>query len=252
MTGSFSERSSRSGLLVFGHRGAKAIAPENTLVAFQVACDAGADGIEFDVQLSSDGVAVVIHDASVERTTNGAGRVADLSLEQLRTLDAGSWFDAAYAKQRIPTLEQVLETFAGKLLFNIELKADVTDADALAHAVARALTRHSDTDSVIVSSFNPLALVSMQREYPNVPIGFLFDEVDHDVTQWALANLDLFAVHPHESLVDAAFMSMALARGWMVNTWTVNEPDRSRQLRDLGISILISDAPYRILSSLRV
>ncbi|MCL7453535.1 MAG: glycerophosphodiester phosphodiesterase, partial [Anaerolineae bacterium] len=120
--------------LNFAHRGASHEAPANTLAAFELAAEMGADGIELDVHLSRDGELVVIHDFSLEGTTNGHGRVGDRTLPELKALDAGSWFDPRLAVQRIPTLQEVIDAVAARLLLNIELKSDSWQDHGLAAA----------------------------------------------------------------------------------------------------------------------
>jgi glycerophosphoryl diester phosphodiesterase len=121
--------------LILAHRGASRIAPENTLVAFCLALEQGADGLELDVQLSRDGVPVVFHDSELSRTTDGRGRISEKTLAELRTLDAGKWFDPRFAGERIPTLEEVFEAFGDRALYNIELKAFGVQDDGLVQAV---------------------------------------------------------------------------------------------------------------------
>jgi glycerophosphoryl diester phosphodiesterase len=133
---------------VWAHRGASALAPENTLAAFRAAEAGGADGLELDVQLSRDGVPVVLHDATVDRTSDGRGAVAELTLTELRRLDVGTWFAPAFAGERLPTLEEVLAWGGRRLRFNIEIK----DA-AAGQAVLQQVRCHPRT-AVLVSSFD--------------------------------------------------------------------------------------------------
>jgi len=128
--------------LDIAHRGASTAAPPNTLAAFEKAIELGADGIEFDVHLSADGVPVVIHDFTVNGTTNGSGRVASLTLVQLKQLDAGSYFDPAFAGERIPTLAEVLEAVGSRLLLNIELKSTSLRDNGLEQAVIAQVEQH--------------------------------------------------------------------------------------------------------------
>jgi glycerophosphoryl diester phosphodiesterase len=137
--------------LILGHRGASAHAPECTLAAFELALDQGADGIEFDVQLSADGWPVVIHDSHVNRTTNGDGPVAKLTLAQLRALDAGEG-------QKVPTLIEVFETFGARMLYNVEIKQSGWRSRGTEAIVADCIRTHGLEKHSIVSSFNPLSV----------------------------------------------------------------------------------------------
>ena len=154
--------------LNFAHRGASYEAPENTLAAFLLAAELGADGIEFDVQLSADGQAVVIHDFNLEKTTDGQGPVALKTLDELKELDAGAWFDPIFAGQRIPTLQEVIDAVGQRLLLNVELKTFSLRDDGLAAAVVRTIEDHHLLDRVIVSSFNPLAVRRVKQLNPRI------------------------------------------------------------------------------------
>src|SRR5690625_6609337 len=112
--------------LIIAHRGASGNAPENTLAAFQLAVEEGADGIELDVHLSKDGELVVIHDDTLDRTTNGTGRVQDKDLDELKTYDAGSWFDSKFASERIPLLQEVIDILPDDVFLNVEIKNSPT------------------------------------------------------------------------------------------------------------------------------
>src|SRR3972149_5202117 len=128
--------------VIFAHRGASACAPENTLAAFQLALEQGAPAIEFDVKLTSDGQVVVIHDQTANRTTDGAGNVANLPLAALRELDAGSWLSAAFRGERIPSLDEVFEALGKKLFMNVELTNYATSFDTLIPKVAHLVKKH--------------------------------------------------------------------------------------------------------------
>ena len=231
--------------LNFAHRGASHQAPENTLAAFLLAIELGADGIELDVQLSRDGQIVVIHDLVLETTTDGAGPVRERTLAELKELDAGRWFDPAYAGQRIPTLQEVIDAVGHRLLLNIELKTASWQDDGLAGAVVQAIGDNHLLDRAIVSSFNPLALRSVVKLAPQIPIGLLYAPglplpLRHP---WARHLLDLDAIHPHHSLVDDKYLPWARERGYRVHTWTVDDPDRMRKLARQGVDIIITNEP---------
>jgi glycerophosphoryl diester phosphodiesterase len=159
--------------IIFAHRGASAHAPENTIAAFLLALQQGADGIELDAKLTADGHVVVIHDQTVDRTTKISGKVGDMPLEALLELDAGSHFDVAFKGEPIPTLEQVLERIGPDVLINIELSNYASPFDDLPEKVAALVKRYHTTDRVLFSSFNPLALRRVQRLLPDVPVGLL-------------------------------------------------------------------------------
>ena len=156
---------------MIAHRGASAYAPENTLAAFQLALRQGADGVELDVQLSADGEVVVCHDGSVDRTTDGHGLVAELSLAQLKQLDAGAWFGQAFRGERIPTLAEVFESLPGGII-DVELKPGALSS-ALPNKVAALITRFNLSERVIVTSFLPHYLSRIHQLLPKQAIGLL-------------------------------------------------------------------------------
>lgn len=233
--------------LVFGHRGAMADAPMNTLAAFALAHEQGAQGIELDTQLSKDGQPIVLHDFTVDATTDGRGAAADFTLAELRRLDAGSWFSPEFAGERIPALDEVLAAFGGKLFINIEVKSRMTSPDALSQAVATCIERHGQLDRVIVSSFDWSLLRRFRALCPQVMIGCLYYKGNVARPPDELAAE---ALHPWHDLVDAASMERARTGGLFVNAWTINDGRRACQLQRLGVNGIITDTPGEILTAL--
>ncbi|HUV89759.1 MAG TPA: glycerophosphodiester phosphodiesterase [Anaerolineae bacterium] len=237
--------------LNIAHRGASAAAPPNTLAAFKKAIELGADGIEFDVHFSADGVPVVIHDFTVDATTDGSGRVADLTLAQLKQLDAGTRFDPAFTGERIPTLDEVLEAvrgrrgWGGELLLNVELKTTSPGDNGLERAVITLVEQHSLSRRVLFSSFNPFSLRRAKRIAPHIPAGLLYDQgLSLPLRRAWLAFLAPHeARHPHYKMVDARYMAWARRRGYRVNTWTVDDPAEMRRLVGLGVNGIITNVP---------
>jgi len=247
-------RSDRANPLNIAHRGASAAAPPNTLAAFKKARELGADGVEFDVRRSADGIPVVIHDPTVDATTDGSGCVTDMTLTQLKGLDAGFTFDPAFAGERIPTLEEVLETVGDELFLNIELKTASVRDDGLAHAVVAQIERHHHDDNVLISSFNPFSLRSVKRIAPHIPVGILYtSDIPLPLRRAWLACLPPHeAHHPEHTMVNARFVARARRRGHQVNTWTVDDPAEMRRLIGLGVDGIITNVPdtlRRILKS---
>ncbi len=159
--------------MILGHRGDKIHAPENTLAAFKLAFKNGADGIELDTKLTADGAVVVMHDLTLDRTTDGHGPLSKLSLPALRELDAGSHFSTEFKGECVPTLEEVFEE-VGKLgVIDIEITNYASPQDALPQRVAELIDRHNLSESVFVSSFHPLNLIRFRRLMPHVPAGLL-------------------------------------------------------------------------------
>ena len=227
--------------LIIGHRGASAAAPENTLAAFALAQEQGADGIELDVQLSADGWPVVIHDSKLERTTNGQGSVQNFSLAQLQELDAGEG-------QPIPTLDEVFETFGPSFLYNVELKTAALRDTGLAAAVADRIQAHHVENQTVVSSFNPLAVRRARRHLTQSTWVAHLSYTSTLKYKYLLAPSQ--AVHPHYRLVDADYMAWAKKMGWRVHVWTVDDPAEAQRLLNLGVHAIITNQPKLIRDSL--
>jgi glycerophosphoryl diester phosphodiesterase len=216
----------------------------NTLPAFQLAAEQGADGIEFDVWLSKDGIPVILHDLEVDATTNGHGRVCDLTLSELKRLDAGSWKGNAFAETRIPTLDEVFSAVGGRFkLINVEIKSDESMVAGVEAAVLGAIQRHRLGEWVIVSSFDPRVLQRFSTLSQDIQIGFLEWE-GTPPEAYGLAKLVRHeALHPHHTQVDEGYMRRATDAGRKVNTWTVNDTAEALRLARLGVNALITDTP---------
>lgn len=228
--------------LIFGHRGASAYAPMNTLPAFELAASQGADGVELDVHFSKDKQLIVLHDFTVDHTTDGKGFARDMTLAQLKTLDAGSKKDPKFAGVQIPTLDEVFQAIGQKLYVNVEIKSETEDTDGVEQAVADCLRRNNMQERVIVSSFNPLALKRFREIMPEVPIGYLYMTDDQPFSE-VMETLPHEARHPHYPMVDQAYMEWAKSKNYRVNTWTVNDPARAVELKRLSVDAIITDTP---------
>jgi glycerophosphoryl diester phosphodiesterase len=239
------------------HRGASARAPENTLAAFREAIRLGADAIELDVQLSADGVPMVIHDETVDRTTDGHGRVAALVSRDLRRMDAGAWFSSRFRGERIPTLEEALECARGRCGLNIEIKEPQgtrrrsrsgahprsgAGPEAVAWAVARAVARSGFRDLLLVSSFSRRALQQARAAMPAVHLGLLASRSLRGLGA-VHRSVRLYAVHPHVRLASPRRARLARRLGLVVLYWTVNDVRLMRRLLALGGDGLMTDDP---------
>jgi glycerophosphoryl diester phosphodiesterase len=220
--------------LIIGHRGASAEAPENTLAAFALALDQEADGIELDVRLSADGHVVVIHDRTVDRTTNARGKVSQLSLAALKSLNAG-------AGQAIPTLDELFATFGPHLLYNVEIKGHALGNQELEIAVADRIAAYHLENQVLVSSFSPLSVHRSRRHLTrNTLVGHI------RFAGWQQLYLHLVpaaADHPHYHLVNENYMAWALKRNRRVHVWTVDDPTDAQRLARMGVHGIITNRP---------
>ncbi|MET0626133.1 MAG: glycerophosphodiester phosphodiesterase family protein [Pyrinomonadaceae bacterium] len=244
-------------LFIIGHRGASAYAPENTRAAFKMAFDEAADGIEFDVRLARDGVPVVIHDATLERTALIPGAVEACTSAMLTQCRVGTWFNLRYpkhaeyyfAEERIPTLAAVFESFGSFLLY-VEMKCEVAARRAaLARAVVELTRAHNFADRVIVKSFEHDSLAEVKRLAPEIRTAALFGR------SWPrplVSGADIIAaaercgadeISLHRSLLRKSTVEEARRRGFEVLTWTVNSPFWLRRAFALGLRAVFTDCP---------
>jgi glycerophosphoryl diester phosphodiesterase len=244
----------RSQPLNYAHRGASHEAPANTLAAFRRAIELGADGIELDVHLSSDGEVVVIHDFDLAATTDGTGAVREKSLSELKELDAGGWFAPAFAGERIPTLQEVIDEVGKNLLLNVEIKTKSLQGEGLAESVVETIVSNGLSERVIVSSFNPLAVQRVRRLEPSIPIGLLYapDQALFLRRAWFRHLLQPQALHPDHRMVDAEYMQWARDRGYRIHVWTVDEPAEMRRLEELGVDLIVTNRPDLLRATLEM
>ena len=228
-------------VLKIAHRGASGTFPENTVCAFRAAIDAGAEMCELDVQLSRDGAIVVIHDETVERTTDGKGEVAELTLEELKRLDAGAKFKGGAVKgERIPTLDEVFSVTSGKCGLNIELKAG-----GLEHQVAQIMQARNALADSIVSSFDWEYLKNIQQLHFNIRVGLLAEEKPVDLMMNAVA-MRAHSINPRWDMVTSDLCKAAHERGLKVYTWTVDADARMRALIACGVDGIMTNYPERL------
>lgn len=230
---------------IFAHRGASAHAPENTLASFNLAVEHGADAIELDAKLSADGQIVVHHDQTVNRTTDGKGRVNELPLAILRELDAGSFFAPEFQGEKIPLLEEVLDGVGRKLFVNIELTNYASPNDGLPEKVAELVKRMKLQERVLFSSFYPGNLQTTARLLPNVPVGLLAEPL---IKGWLARspitlNVSPRIIHPYLADATAGLIRREHARGRRVHVWTVNAPADMRRLFAADVDGIFTDDP---------
>lgn len=234
-------------VLVIAHRGASGHAPENTLAAFKKALALGATFIETDLQLSRDARFVAIHDDTVNRTTNGQGAVRELTLTELRRLDAGSWFGSGFAGERIPTLEEILE-FSRKndVVFYLELKPGGSWGGE--HALIGALREAGEILRAVVISFDAVILANLRKIEPTVMTGLLCEgQFENPIERAVEVGARQLAVRG--DLVTPAMLAQARKRDLQVVCWTVNHPAHIRALIGVGVDGIMSDYPDRLMAA---
>ncbi|MFH8727391.1 glycerophosphodiester phosphodiesterase [Streptomyces termitum] len=233
-------------LTVIAHRGASAVAPENTLVSDEVARRSGADWIEDDVQPSRDGVPYVVHDATVDRTTDGSGPVRSLTSARLDELDAGSWFAPSFAGVRMPTLAAQLadlRTRGGRLL--LEIKGPHSRAEVA--RIVRDVREQRIGKRVMVQSFDPASLRYVRELAPELPRALLRDRLDADPVAVARElGLSAYNISDRGLSARTGVVAELRAAGVAVDVWTVDDPERWRVLAGLGVTGVITDRPAEL------
>lgn len=238
---------------VVAHRGASGYAPENTMAAFRRAVELGASFIETDLQVTRDIQVIAMHDSTLDRTTNGKGPVHLRTLEELRALDAGAWFDSrrcgSFAGERVPTLNEVLR-FATERDVNFYLEIKSGDTWGVEHAVAAALRDLNVSARVVILSFDPSTLDSMNRIDRNIMTGFLCEHPAGDLVKRAV-QIGARQIAPRGDLITSALVDQAHRAGLKVVTWTINDPEQMRHLIAAGVDGIMSDYPDRLAGVLR-
>ncbi|MBG9813719.1 glycerophosphodiester phosphodiesterase [Bacillus endophyticus] len=229
------------------HRGASAYAPENTIAAFDKAVEMKADYIEIDVQRSKDGKLVLIHDTTVDRTTDGSGKVGNLTFKELRNLDAGSWKGEQFAGAQIPTFDEILDRYHGKIGILIELKAPELYPGIEENVAKELKERNLDkpqNEKIMVQSFNHKSMKKMNELLPKVSIGVLTSS-SADTTEQALQEFSTYAdyFNPSYGIVTEDLVNQVHSLGMKIGSWTVRSQEAAAFLLDVGVDAIITDYP---------
>ncbi|EKD54758.1 MAG: Glycerophosphoryl diester esterase [uncultured bacterium] len=230
---------------LIAHRGASALAPENTLSAFQKAKEMGAKWVEFDVMLAACGTPIVIHDETLERTTNGSGRVDDYSYHDLQKLDAGSWFDAHFAGERIPTLIEVVDLLNKQQLFaNIEIKPIAGKEEETVVKVLEIIEQcwQKNKFPPLISSFSRPVLYSVRKHSQTALLGFLLNQWYSD---WEAVcdELQCLTVHVNQRILTLEKSELIKKTGRLLLSYTIDNEKSARQLFSLGVDAIFSNCP---------
>jgi glycerophosphoryl diester phosphodiesterase len=229
---------------IVGHRGASGRAPENTVTAIRLGWQLGADAIEFDVRLTADGYPVLLHDATLDRTTSGAGPLSERTLAEVTSLDAGAWFDPVFAGERVPSLAEALAAVreASTLSWMIELKSLDGPAEPFVERVLAEIAASGAAPMVRLISFDEELLAAARERAPEIPRGMISGD-DPARLLAAAERLDCVAVHAGRRILTAELVAAAHGAGRRVNAWTLNEPSWIRDAVELGVDEITTDLP---------
>lgn len=237
---------------VIGHRGAAAYAPENTLEGIHTAADLGIEWVELDIKLTKDQIPVLFHDEMLDRTTNGHGNIADMTYEDLKNLESGSWFSDSFAGIRIPTLEEALEVLLARDLgVNIEIKPCPGREKETAEVALDMLAQiWDDHDRILISSFSHVALEVAADMAPFMPRGLLLPQDWPDNWLELAQYLEVSSVNINGNEASREQIEDIIDGGFSVLAYTINDPHRARLLQGWGVDAFFSDNPDVILENL--
>ncbi|HEX3000283.1 MAG TPA: glycerophosphodiester phosphodiesterase family protein [Armatimonadota bacterium] len=229
--------------VIVAHRGTSGTAPENTLVAFRRAIELGFTALELDVHRTADGEIVVMHDGKVDRTTDGSGLLSEMTLAQVKALDAGSWKDAEFAGERVPTLKEVCDLVRGRAFTLVEIKDEgITDE------VLRVLQDEKYDDQVAIISFSADNMRRTHELRPDIPAGFLTGKAE-DLALAEEMGMDALCLEYHAATADVA---RALhAKNMVLNVWTMDNPEAVREMAAIGGDFLTSNFPEMARDALK-
>ncbi len=230
----------------YAHRGASAYFPENTMLSFEKALEMGCTGIETDVQLTKDGVLVLIHDEMVNRTTNGQGLVKDYNYSELNKLDAGSWMGEEFAGIKIPTVEQLIYLTLGKdIMLNFEIKSGIVMYEDIEQKLIDLIYKHKIKHKVIISSFNHYSIAKCNKISKEINTGVLYMEGLYKPYNYA-KTVGANAIHPHFYAVNEEVVKEAKKHKIKVNVFTVDDEAYMRSLLSLKVDGIVTNYPDKL------
>lgn len=242
--------------LVFAHRGASAYAPENTIAAFELAIELDADALELDLRQTKDSVLVVLHDADVNRTTNGKGNAKNFTFEELQKLDAGSWFDKKFSDEKIPSLQEVIDLLDDSTIIIIELKEGNEIYPGIEERVVELVQQNKIEAQTILKSFDPNVLERLRILEPGIPLLYVYAVripwlgmiIDRGVTFDSVYDLDVEYLQPHRFFLSKSFVDDAHSKGYKIISWGVNSTEAINESLDYGVDGIETDYPDKVLN----
>lgn len=246
--------------IIVAHRGASAYAPENTLASIKKAIAMGVDMVEIDVQLTKDKQIVLMHDLTVDRTTNGKGRVKDLLFDDIRKLDAGLWFSTEFAGEKIPTLEEVIETVKGKCKLLIEVKRVKTKNPEIEAKIIQLIDKYKAYNWCVVQSFETEVIKNIQaidksvecHKLVTMNLSVLPLHLDSRIKTGTIYKYKTVqAINPYFKMLNKRKVDKIHSRGQKIITWTVNEKEDMKRMIEMGVDGIITNYPDRLIELLK-
>lgn len=234
--------------MVTAHRGDQATAPENTLAAFQAAIDSGADFIELDVTETKDGVLVILHDDSLQRTASLDKNIWEVTYAETQELDVGSWYSEKFAGERIPTLEEVIQLCRDKIKLNIEMKVTGNESEQFEEKLVDMIVQENFQEQCIVTSFNYETVKEVKKLEPSIQTGPILSGEGWNLADYR--DMDLFSIH--EQILTKELVEEAHSMGMPVHVWTVNDEKDIRHFQEMGVDNIITNYPGKAKELLEV
>lgn len=226
-------------VLIAAHRGASSSAPENTLAAFEKAVEMGADFIELDVAETKDGVLIILHDDSLERTAQLTANIWDVTYEETQELDAGSWFDESYSGEKIPTLQEAIDICKGKIKMNIEIKSTGHESADFVEQIVQTIRSNQLQEACIVTSFDYPMVQEIKELDPSIRTGVVLSKEEQRLSDFD--DMDLFSIY--WKILDKTMVEEAHSMGKQVHVWTVNKQKDMRRFQKMGVDCIITNDP---------
>ena len=240
-----------SELQIIAHRGAAAVCPENTISAFKRAIEMGSDAIETDVQMTKDGHLILIHDEKLERTTNGKGWVKEYTLEEIKRLDAGGWFNNSFTGETIPTVEELFNLISNTNLWvNIEIKAGFVLYPGIEQALVSKIKEYNMEDKVIISSFNHYSIDLIRKISPELETAILYVAGLYEPWDYA-KGIGARFLHPFKEAVYQEMVTGAHQRGMGVHPYTIDKEEEMIALIKMGVDGIITNVPDNLIALLK-
>lgn len=245
---------SKREIQIVAHRGGAKLAPENTIASFEKAIDLGVDMIEIDVRLSSDNEVIVMHDKTIDRTSDKTGEVKNLSLAEIKKADAGSWFDTSFKNERIPTLGETLEATIGKTILLIEIKDGDERYPGLEKRIVESIKKYEALEWVVVQSFNKNSVLRIKELYPEVTTFYLagksfaglYAGIESDFKAGKKIRKQFDGIASHHGNLNATNVELLHRAGFKVFTYTVNDVKDMQHVKSLKVDGIITDAPHKL------
>lgn len=233
-------------MIILGHRGALGYAPQNTMASFKKAVEQQCDGVETDVQLTKDNELVIFHDWDVSYNTNGEGLIKDLSLDYIKTLDAGGGFEGKYAGERVPTLEEVLDFLPRSMILNIEIKSMADDIRGIEEKVISMLEKKDRIKNTVISSFNHDVLKRIRNISRDVEIALLYIAYLSNPIEYMDNNgFNIYSCHPKIEYVNKEMIRLFHERNVKVIPWIINDPESIKKCLEYGADGITTDSPLK-------